>query len=54
MKLNKRLCAKNRFCHFVVISRMKYEILPHRYNIISGIFPKYQQKIFKNQQHLPA
>ena len=48
----KRKCAKNRFCHFVV-SRMIYGILPHEYDIISGILPKYLQKK-KNQQHLQA
>ena len=34
--------CKNRFCHFIV-SRMIYEILSHKYDIISGIFPKYLQ-----------
>ena len=34
------------FCYFVV-SRMIYLILPHKYDIISGIFPKYLQKIKK-------
>ena len=37
---------KNRFCHFVV-SRLIYEILPHKYDIKSGIFPKYLTKIKK-------
>ena len=31
---------------------MIYGILPHKYDIICGIFPKYLQKIKKNQQHL--
>ena len=44
----KRLCAKNRFCHYVVIcSRMIYRILPHKYDILGGIFPKFLQKIKK-------
>ena len=31
-------------------------MLPNKYDIdiTSGIFPKYLQKIKKNQQHLPA
>ena len=33
-------------CHFVV-SRMIYGILPHKYDIISGLFPNYLQKIKK-------
>ena len=43
MKLNIN-SVKNRFCHFVV-SKMINEILPHKYDIINGIFPKYLQKI---------
>ena len=33
---------------------MIYGILPHKYDVISGVFLKYLQKIKKNQQHLPA
>ena len=36
--------AKKRFCHFDD-SRMIYGILAHKYDIISGIFPKYLQKM---------
>ena len=41
------------YFHFVV-SRMIYGIVSYKYDIISGIFPKYLQKIKKNQQHHPA
>ena len=33
---------------------MIYGILPRKYDVIGGIFPKYLQKIKKNKQHLPA
>ena len=43
----------SQWAHFVV-SWMIYEILPHQYDNISGLFPKYLHKIQKFKQQLPV